>query len=65
MKGFGLRRLLFPIGIFAATQFMSCKTDDAVEDLLNDTSKAKEYDYEKGRKAYNYRYDLEIHTAWR
>ena len=37
MKGFGLRRLLFPIGIFAATQFMSCKTDDAVEDL-NGTS---------------------------
>ena len=30
-----------------------------------DTSKAKEYDYGKGKNACNYSHDVEIHTAWR
>ena len=52
MKGFGLRRLLFPIGIFAATQFMSCKTDDAVEDLNGTSDVPKE---QKEEPSLNYR----------
>ena len=52
MKGFGLRRLLFPIGIFAATQFMSCKTDDAVEDLNGTSDVPKE---RKEEPSLNYR----------
>lgn len=50
---FRLRRLLFPIGIFAATQFMSCKTDDAVEDLLNDNSNVQKE--RKEEPSLNYR----------
>ncbi len=50
---FRLRRLLFPIGIFAATQFMSCKTDDAVEDLLNDNSNVQKE--QKEEPSLNYR----------
>lgn len=52
MKGFGLRRLLFPIGIFAATQFMSCKTDDAVEDMNGTSDVPKE---QKEEPSLNYR----------
>ena len=48
-----MRRLLFPIGIFAATQFMSCKTDDAVEDLLNDNSNVQKE--RKEEPSLNYR----------
>ena len=51
-KGFGWRRLLFPIGIFAATQFMSCKTDDVVEDL-NGTSDVQKK--QKEEPSLNYR----------
>ena len=50
---FRLRRLLFPIGIFAVTQFMSCKTDDAVEDLRDDNCNVPKE--QKEEPSLNYR----------
>lgn len=52
-KSFGLRRLLFPIGIFAVTQFMSCKTDDVAEDLRNDIPDAQKE--QKEESSLNFR----------